>query len=357
MDSARERASGERRADSNAGHGGNLKPTPPRVVSLLPSMTDIVHCIGASSALVGRSHECDAEGVEAVAVCTEAKYGLSEGLSRSEVHDVASSSAAGLWEASFGLTWQPRVVVEWALCPFRVDPLRLQALQPDVVLTEVQTVGGALTVDDVERCLAEWMGRHVRIIHAEPQTLEEVWQAVGSVADAIGFTEEGKTVLARLRNRIMTVQTAMMGRRKKRALCLQWMDPLFAAGAWTPELIALAGGVDVACKAGGKAQQLSPQQLAKVETDVILVAICGLNIQQAERELQAAEAFENGVLASLQKGKEKVVAVVDAVKLFSRAGPSLVESLEVLAEIFHPESQPFGHEGRLWQGWGVAAES
>ncbi|GBG80776.1 hypothetical protein CBR_g31330 [Chara braunii] len=296
--------------------------------------------------------ECDAEGVEAVAVCTEAKYGLSEGLSRSEVHDVASSSAAALWEASLGLTWQPRVVVEWALCPFRVDPIRLQELQPDVVLTEVQTGGGALTVEDVERCLAEWMGRHVRIIHAEPQTLEEVWQAVGSVADAIGYTEEGKAVLDRLRNRIMTVQRATMGRQKKRALCIQWLYPLFATGAWIPELIGLAGGVDVASKAGGKAQQLSPERLAKVETDVILVAICSLNIQQAERE--AAEAFENGVLASLQKAKTKVVAVVDAVKLFSRAGPSLVESLEVLAEIFHPESQPFGHEGRPWQGWGVA---
>lgn len=213
---------------------------------------------------------------------------------------------------------------------------------------QVQTGQGALDQAEVGQFLSECVGKPVRIVHMDPQNLEDVWGDFVQVASALGEPEKGRAAIERMKERIRLVQGLAKGRQKRRVLCLQWMDPLFAAGAWVPELLSLAGGESVAAKAGGPSIALSAESLHEIHPEVVIFAICGCGLRQSVKEVTSAA--KRGVLEAVEKVKvgKLAMAVVDAAKLFSRPGPTLVESLEVLAEVLYPESQPFGHKGKLW---------
>jgi iron complex transport system substrate-binding protein len=212
----------------------------------------------------------------------------------------------------------------------------------------VQTGHGALDQDEVAQRLSECVGKPVRIVHMDPQNLEDVWGDFIRVANALHKPEKGRAAVQRMRDRIQLVQGLAKGRQKRKVLCLQWLDPLFAAGAWVPELLSLAGGESVAAEAGGPSVALSAESLTEVHPEVVIFAICGCDLKQSVTEVTSAA--KRGILESVEKVKvgRLAMAVVNAAKLFSRPGPTLVESLEVLAEVLYPESQPFGHKGKLW---------
>eukprot|EP00897_Mesotaenium_endlicherianum_P005894 jgi/Mesen1/5332/ME000266S04516 len=360
---------------------------PLRVVSLLPCATDMMHTLNLQHLIVGRSHECDAEGVGELPALTEAKYSLDQGLSSSDVHAVASTSGNAMWEATFGSLPRAATLVEWGLSPYRTDIWKLQELRPTTILTQVQTGSGAASREDTEHALHEWLGYRPILVHLDPQSLADVWQDVLRVAEALGERARGEKVVWGLQARMNLVRNVARGRPRRRVLCVQWMDPVFVAGAWVPQLISLAGGVavglggsDVAepectpagesSRGGGVDQDLevvdcgvdagqpscssltSWDQIDRTEPEAVVFAICGSNLAQSIAEVK--EALRRGHLAGLQKMKLATVAVVDASRLFSRAGPTLVESLEVLAEVLHPESQPFGHRGTLWAPFQLA---
>lgn len=212
----------------------------------------------------------------------------------------------------------------------------------------MQTGHGALDQDEVAQRLSECVGKPVQIVHMDPQNLEDVWGDFIQVANALHEPEKGRAAVQKMRDRIRLVQGLAKGRQKRKVLCLQWLDPLFAAGAWVPELLSLAGGESVAAEAGGPSVALSAESLTKVHPEVVIFAICGCDLKQSVSEVTSAA--KRGILESVEKVKvgRLAMAVVNAAKLFSRPGPTLVESLEVLAEVLYPESQPFGHKGKLW---------
>ena len=298
-----------------------------RVVSLLPSSTEIACALGFREALVGRSHECDfPPGVEALPVCTEPRI------------DAAAPSRA--------IDDQVKAFVRDGLSIYRVDPERLRELEPDVVLTQDQCEVCAASLADVEQALRSWTGGTPRVVSLSPQTLADVWGDLGRVAGALGAPERGQALRDALTGRVAEIgeRAAGLGRRA-RVACLEWLDPLMGAGNWMPELVALAGGRNALGHPGERSPWIAFDDLRAV--DAIAVLPCGFDLARTRRELGPLVGTPGWAeLPAVRAGR---VFLLDGNQYFNRPGPRLVESLEILAEILHPRAFRFGHEGSGWE--------
>jgi len=300
-----------------------------RVVSLLPSTTEIACALGFREALVGRSHECDfPPGIEALPVCTEPKI------------DTAAPSRA--------IDDQVKAFVRDGLSIYRVDPERLRALAPDVVLTQDQCEVCAASLADVEAALRAWTGAAPRVVSLSPQTLADVWGDLGRVAAALGAPERGRALRDALTGRVAEIgeRAAGLGGRL-RVACLEWLDPLMGAGNWMPELVALAGGRSAFGHPGEHSPWIAFDDLRAADPDAIALLPCGFDRARTRREL--GPLVGTGGWAELRAVREGRVFLLDGNHYFNRPGPRLVESLEILAEILHPQAFRFGHEGRGWE--------
>jgi iron complex transport system substrate-binding protein len=301
----------------------------PRVASLLASATEIVCALGRRDDLIARSHECDyPPGVRELPVLTEPKI------------DVHASSAA--------IDREIRALVEEALSVYRVDADRLRDLRPEVIVTQTQCEVCAVSLGDVERALAEWTGERPRVVALEPTALADVWEDVRRVADALGVQARGEALVARLQNRIEAVSREARSRPDRpRVACIEWIEPLMAAGNWVPELVDLAGGVNLFGEAGRHSPWMAWEELAAADPDVIVVLPCGFDVARTRAEIgPLAKRPGWGELAAVRAGR---VALADGVAYFNRSGPRLVESLEILAEILHPDPIDHGWRGRGWE--------
>jgi iron complex transport system substrate-binding protein len=299
-----------------------------RIVSLLPSCTEIVCALGCAERLVGRSHECDFPAeIQSVPVCTAARL------------DTASSSSA--------INGQIKSLLERALSIYEIDTARLRELRPDVILTQAQCEVCAVSLADLEKALPQTLARRAKIISVAPLRLADVWTDMQTIADALGVSEEGRAVLLRLKNRVVDVilKTCMIKKRPSVA-CVEWLDPLMAAGNWVPEMVELAGGRDVLGLPGRHSAWLEWNNLAQADPDVILLMPCGFGLERARREAAALQGRPEW--PKLRAVKSKNVFVTDGNYYFNRPGPRVVESIEILAEILQPKLFSFGHENRGW---------
>jgi iron complex transport system substrate-binding protein len=299
-----------------------------RIVSLLPSLTEVACALGLRERLVGRSHECDhPPGVEALRVCTEPKLAL--------------GGASGEVDA------RVRALVREGLSVYRVDPEILRALEPDLVLTQDHCEVCAASRSDVETALRELTGRAPKVLSVAPATLAEVWASFAAVAEAAGVPERGAALAAERTERVAQLgeETAGLGSRPRLA-CIEWLDPLMSAGNWMPELVALAGGRSVLGRAGAHSPTIRFEELAAADPDAILVLPCGFDLARTRAELPLLS--ERPGFAALRAARAGRVYVADGSQYFNRPGPRLVESAEILAEILHPGRFAFGHEGRGW---------
>ena len=282
-----------------------------RIVSLLPSATETVCALGARDALVGRSHECDfPAGVESLPVLSAPR--LDPRAPGRAIHDRIEE------------------LVSRALSIYELDAQTLRELEPDVILTQTLCEVCAATPADLEAALRAWTGRVPRIVPLSPLALDDVLRDVTRVADAIGLAERGAALAARLRARIESLSA--LGRAapaRPRVAALEWLDPLIAGGNWMPELIERAGGVPLFGKPGEHSPRLEWAELEAAEPDVILVVPCGFGLAQARAELARTPRLH---------GRNTVV--LDGNQYFNRPGPRIVESLEILLGVLHPELNP-----------------
>lgn len=295
-----------------------------RVASLLPSCTEIACALGARDALVGRSHECDfPPGVESLPVLTAARV------------DASAPSAE--------LDRDVKALVARGLSIYEVDAERLCALQPDVVLTQTQCEVCAVTPRDLESALAEWTGRKPRIVSLEPRALDDVWADVERVGAGLDRVDRGRALGFELRERVERLAALATGPRA-RVACLEWLEPLMAAGSWIPELVALAGADDVLGRAAEPAPWIEWDALRDADPDALLLMPCGFDLQRTLDELAALE--RRSELDGLRAVREGRVYALDGNQYFNRPGPRLVESLEILLEIL--AGRDFGHRGTGW---------
>jgi iron complex transport system substrate-binding protein len=286
-----------------------------RIVSLLPSATEIVCALGAADQLVGISHECDfPEAIRDRAVLTRARID-SHGSSR------AIDAAV-------------RAVIAGALSIYDVDADRLAELAPDLIVTQDLCEVCAVSLDDVRAAVARLAHRRdIAIVALQPTRLDHVLGDVERVAAAIGAPARGAAVRAELARRIAAI-AARAARttdtRRPRVVSLEWIDPVMLGGTWMPELIALAGGEPVGAAAGEPAPTLAPEQLAALAPDVVVVKPCGFSLPRA---LAERAVIERAVAAC--PGPPRVY-VTDGNAYFNRPGPRLVESLEIMAACIDP---------------------
>lgn len=301
---------------------------PARVVSLLPSITEIVCALGARDHLVGRSHECDfPPGVERLPACTEPKLDVRQPGARIDA-DV-------------------RALVADGLSVYRVDAERLRELAPDLVLTQDQCEVCAASLDDVRGALADWLGRPPVVLSLHPSTLGDTWDDVERVARALGAPERGRALREQLTARIRDIEERARALPRRSLACLEWIDPLMGAGNWMPELVACAGGENTLGAPGEHSPWTSFEALADADPDAIVALPCGFDLPRTRSELAPLVAHPGW--KELRAVRDGQVYLTDGNQYFNRPGPRLVESLEILAEILHPDVFAFGHRGRGWE--------
>ena len=284
----------------------------PRVVSLLPSATEIVCSLGAGDDLVGISHECDfPEAIRDRRVLTRSRI------------DIHGSSRA--------IDSAVRTVIRDALSIYAVDDAQLAELAPDVIVTQDLCEVCAVSLDDVRAAVARLAHRDdIVVVSLSPTRLDDVLGDIDRVAAALGRSARGATVRAGLEHRIRSIAARAAGAAlRPRVVSLEWIDPLMIGGTWMPELIELAGGIAVGASAGAPAPTIDPAALAALAPDVVVVKPCGFSL---ERALAEREIVERSVVAMTSAR----VYVTDGNAFFNRPGPRLVESLEIMAACVHP---------------------
>ena len=301
----------------------------PRIVTLLPSATEIVAALGFESSIVGRSHECDYPAdVAALPALTEPKFNAEGG--------------------SAEIDRSVKRVVADALSVYRVDAARLRELNPDVIVTQSQCEVCAVSQRDVEDAVAEWVGRRPQIVALAPFSLDDVFEDMARVADAIGAHQAGRSLVSRLRERIGAIRdSSRRADRRPTVATIEWIDPLMAGGNWMPTLVETAGGRNLFGKAGEHSPWLEFSDLEAADPDAIIIAPCGFGIERTITEMPALSGRPGWNSMGAVRGRSVIVA--DGNQYFNRPGPRIVESAEILAEFLHPEIFNFGHEGIGWR--------
>ncbi len=300
-----------------------------RIVSLLPSATEIVAALGYEAELVGRSHECDYPApVTRLPALTEPKF------------DTERPSAE--------VDAEVRKIVGEALSVYRVDAARLRELAPDVIVTQSQCDVCAVSERDVEDAVASWLGARPQIVSLAPYALRDIFDDIERVARALGEPGRAAALVGQLSARMDVVAArARTIRARPSVACIEWLDPLMGAGNWMPEMVAIAGGRNLFGLAGKHSGVMSFDDLCAANPDVIVIAPCGFGIRRTLEELPALAARPGWTaLTAVREGR---VFAAEGNQYFNRPGPRIAESLEILAEMIHPESFKYGYEGPGWQ--------
>ena len=300
----------------------------PRIISLLPSATEIVAALGFADHLVGRSHECDfPPGVEAMPIC--------------------SSTKVPIHGTSYEIDERVKEIVAEGLSVYRVDVDRLRELRPDLILTQTQCAVCAVTPRDLEQALCTWVGAQPAIVSLEPNNLGDVWNDIRRVGDALGVLPRAEQLIDSLIKRLAAIrEEARTVPSRPTVAAIEWLGPLMAGGNWMPELIEIAGGRSLFAQAGEHSPWLDWASLIEADPQIILLLPCGFKIGQTIRDLNLLT--ENPAWANLHAVKQGRVYLIDGHHFFNRPGPRLVESAEIVAEILHPEQFSFGHRGTGW---------
>ena len=284
-----------------------------RIVSLVPSATETLFALGLGEHVTAVTHECDYPA-DALNLPKVTRDVIGPGLGPAEI-DAAVRE----------LTEQGRSIYE-------LDEPGLRALRPDLIVTQALCSVCAVSVDDV-RAIAERLDPVPEIVSLDPHTLGEVLGDVRTLAQHTERKDEAVDLVNDAANRIDRVRTAVRGAARRCVVALEWLDPVYVAGHWVPQLIDYAGGEDLLGFSGEKSEVVTWEQLKAVQPEVVVVMPCGYDAERAQEE-----AYDYGdELEAL--GARKVVTV-DASGLFSRPSHRLVDGLETLAHILHPDRVP-----------------
>ena len=290
--------------------------------------------------------QCDWQQLASLPAVTSSRVG---NLPVEEIDAAFSASVAAVQEMTVLGPALAVPLLQYGLCVYHLDTYLLAQLRPDVILTCLQTAHSSILEGDLrDAALHAVLGYVPRVVHCAAEDLNGVWKDMQAVADALGVSEKGKTLVQQQQEAMNGAAASGRGRSHPRVVCVQWPHPLMAAGSWVPEMIAFAGAEDV-CGKVHEAAMISETQLAEAKPDILVFALCGLPLEKAIQASQAAMRRFKDVFSQLPAMKNHKIAVVDGEHVFSRPGPLLTASIECLVEILHPEAQRYGHEGKLWK--------
>ena len=302
--------------------------TSPRIVSLLPSATEIVSAVGHRNALVGRSHECDfPSGIETLPVCTRPRVKLDG--------------------TSLEIDLKVKEIVREVLSVYEVLIDTLKRVSPEIVVTQDQCEVCAVSLPDVQAALRDWVGSDIAIVTLTAASTTAVYDDIRRVAGALDAVEAGADVVDRMQSRFAEISERAAGLdRRPRVACIEWTDPLMAAGNWIPEFVGAAGGENLFGDAGEHSPWLEWEALMDADPDVIVLMPCGYDLGRTRGEADLLSKHTRWL--NLRAVREGRTYVTDGNAYFNRPGPRLKDSLEMMAEMLHPECFSFGHEGYGW---------
>lgn len=287
-----------------------------RIVSLLPSATEMVCALGLTDQLVGISHDCDYPPeirgkpvLSEAIVTTDLPSGLIEARIRGQIHNGKSV--------------------------YHLEERQLAELAPDLILTQELCSVCAPSYTLVKQA-ARLFHAEPSIVSLEPHSLLDILDHVRLVGALAGRAAEADTLVDRLRGRVERLRSAMAGRPAPRVICIEWLDPLYIAGHWVPEMVSLAGGQDLLGKPREPSFVASWEEITAARPEVIVVMPCGFDVPRTRQEIGLLVDRPGWrELPAAQAGR---VYLTDATSFFNRPGPRIVTGLEVLATILHPEA-------------------
>lgn len=301
--------------------------TRPRVVSLLPSATEIAVAVGMGGNIYGRSHECDYPPfIRDLPVCTSTK--LEKGLTSLEIDN------------------RVQEIVRQGLSVYAVDAELLRSLKPDVILTQSQCAVCAVTPADLVEALDAWVGTAPTLISLAPDDLGDVWGDLRRVGEAVGTPAEAERAIDALQERLERLRNRAGAGARPTVAAIEWIDPLMIAGNWVPELIQIAGGDPLFAVPGEHSSWLDWERFVAADPDVIVMMPCGYQIPQTIADL-APLVGRNG-WRDLSAVRGDRVFIADGHHFFNRPGPRLVESAEIIAEALDDAFRAPGHQGTGW---------
>ena len=286
-----------------------------KIVSLLPSSTEIVCRLGFREQLVGISHECDYPvSVQGLPILTKPRFsplGSSQHIDKS-VQNLLKSG----------------------LSVYEVNTYLLKDLAPELIITQAQCEACAVSLNDVKEAVSDWVGNKPDIISLEPNYLEEVWSDFERVGKALNNLESYFNLKSEIEQRLATLKenSQKLGK-KPTVLCVEWIDPLMIAANWVPELVNIAGGINILSKPGSHSHIFKWDEIVETNPDFIIMMPCGFNIDRTLEEIDILKKKPDWL--NLKAVKLNQVFVVDGNQYFNRPGPRLVESAEILFEIFN----------------------
>lgn len=285
--------------------------------------------MGLKDQLVGRAHECDFPSyVKNLPVCSDVNFDAS-GSSR----DIDVKVKTQLKE-------------NHAL--YKIDADLIERLKPELIITQSHCDVCAVTKDNVEQVLGQKLTVHPKIISLQPNRLEDLWTSIRDIAEAARVPKRGSQLIQRLRTRMDEIAVVAKELPEKPTVaCLEWLDPLMTSGNWMPELIEMAGGQNLFGEEGKHSPTLSWIDVVKANPDIILAMPCGFDLKKTREEIPILT--EKKEWLDLKAVSNNHVFLMDGNQFFNRPGPRLLESLEAMAEIFHPGVFHFGHQKEAWE--------
>lgn len=286
-----------------------------RIVTLLPSATEIVCELGLADQLVGVTHECDYPAfVRELPKVTRTLI----------PHDASSHEIDGLV--------RERLKTERAL--YALDFPTLEQLKPDLIVTQALCDVCAVAESEVMAAACRLPGQPT-VVNLEPTCLAEVYECLQLVGSAAGIEDRASASIAKLRARVERIESRSRSVSvRPRVILLEWIDPPFCSGHWSPELVRIAGGVELVGREGQPSRTTSWQEIVEANPEFMVIACCGFDSERTRRDLPILASYPGfDQLACVRSGN---VYVVDGNAYFSRPGPRLVDSLEILANILHP---------------------
>jgi iron complex transport system substrate-binding protein len=290
-----------------------------RICSFLPSATEILFELGLGDSVAGITYECDYPPdarTKKVVVRTR----LPQASSAAETDRLVSESLAR------------------GESLYRIDIEALAGIRPDLIVTQDLCRVCAASPGDLASSI-ESLAHVPKVISLNPRTLADIWKDVLTVGEATGRGARAKELVAELERRVTAVVQAVAAEpNRPRVLCLEWLDPPFVGGHWVPEMVNLAGGIDVLGRVGEPSFRVDWQKAIASEPDVVVVMPCGYGLEQTVKEFRGMRFLPGWQdLAAVRNGQ---VFAVDATSYFSRPGPRLAEGVEILANILHPTRTP-----------------
>ena len=303
----------------------------PRIVSFLPSATEMACALGLEDSLVGITHECDYPAQIQTKPIVVRNVLPIEDMSQSEIDRAVADR------------------MRQGLSLYQIDEVRLRELEPDLILTQNLCQVCAPSGNEVAQVLKA-LPKAPQILWLTPQSLAEIFENVRDLGAATGRDEEAETLIRRCELQLEKLSaTTRMASSRPRVFCMEWLDPVYASGHWVPELVKIAGGVDELGRERGESVRVSWQEIIDWSPEVLIIMPCGFNLQQTMKQIWNTFNSLKSDFFNLPAVRNGRVYAVDANSYFARPGPRVVEGAELLARLIHPELftdwQPTNQDG------------